>query len=422
MNKKKVLILVVLICLFAAVAVVLGVVLSRSNDTPNGEETTDTTGHHTHEFGEWQIVKDATCTETGMNECVCVCGKKKAESIPMKDHVLDNDVPTISEDGDTATISGTCSVCGNQAEIEYSGAYLDGEDAYSFKDGKRQYISDEFLTYKGNTYYIVSDKIVKNYYIIDGKVYNFGNDGIMVDSVLDKVIVTVGQKQYYVVGNVVQKSGYANVNGQYYELGTDGAISQHSHSFVNGVCKCGATNGHTCADNNKDHKCDVCGKVISECSDINGDGKCDVCGATFVKKPSEGLAFTLNTDGKSYYVSGIGTCKNTDIVIPSEYNGKPVTSIGYGVFDDCTNLRSITISNGIKGIATCAFVYCTNLTSVIIPSSVTSIEFAAFSDCQKLTGITFDGTRAQWDKITARGWCQHCFSFPIHCTDGDVYS
>lgn len=33
-----------------------------------------------------------------------------------------------------------------------------------------------------------------------------------------------------------------------------------------------------CKDEDKDHKCDVCGKVLSECKDDTGDGKCDICG------------------------------------------------------------------------------------------------------------------------------------------------
>ncbi len=32
-----------------------------------------------------------------------------------------------------------------------------------------------------------------------------------------------------------------------------------------------------CADTNKDHKCDTCSKVLSECADANKDHKCDTC-------------------------------------------------------------------------------------------------------------------------------------------------
>ena len=33
-------------------------------------------------------------------------------------------------------------------------------------------------------------------------------------------------------------------------------------------------------DGNKDHKCDVCEKILSECTDTNKDHKCDLCGKT----------------------------------------------------------------------------------------------------------------------------------------------
>jgi hypothetical protein len=42
---------------------------------------------------------------------------------------------------------------------------------------------------------------------------------------------------------------------------------------------------------------------------------------------SEGLEYELNEDGTSYSVIGIGTCEDTDIVIPSTYEGLPVTRL-----------------------------------------------------------------------------------------------
>ena len=49
--------------------------------------------------------------------------------------------------------------------------------------------------------------------------------------------------------------------------------------------------------------------------------------------PSEsGLTFELHSDGYTCYVSGIGTCTDTEIVIPDYYNGLPVTNIGGSAF------------------------------------------------------------------------------------------
>ena len=76
------------------------------------------------------------------------------------------------------------------------------------------------------------------------------------------------------------------------------------------------------------------------------------------------------------------------ITIPSEIDGKPVTSIGYKAFEDCTGLTSITIPNSVTRIASWAFYYCTGLTSITIPDSVTSIGDWAFYRCTGLTSIT----------------------------------
>ena len=44
-------------------------------------------------------------------------------------------------------------------------------------------------------------------------------------------------------------------------------------------CACGdKTDVNNHADDNKDHKCDLCDKVLSECADTNKDHKCDLCG------------------------------------------------------------------------------------------------------------------------------------------------
>lgn len=86
----------------------------------------------------------------------------------------------------------------------------------------------------------------------------------------------------------------------------------------------------------------------------------------------------------------ITDCDNaaTEIVIPSEIDGKPVTHIDDNAFSDCSSLTSIAIPDTVVSIGSFAFSGCDSLTSITIPGSVTSMGYYSFSNCKNLTDIT----------------------------------
>ncbi|MCM1313915.1 MAG: leucine-rich repeat protein [Prevotella sp.] len=77
----------------------------------------------------------------------------------------------------------------------------------------------------------------------------------------------------------------------------------------------------------------------------------------------------------------------TDVVIPSEINGMPVTDIGAYAFVDRVNLKSVTIPDSVTVIGAEAFANCTSLTSVTIPDGVTSIGKSVFKGCTALESV-----------------------------------
>ena len=204
------------------------------------------------------------------------------------------------------------------------------------------------------------------------------------------------------------------------------------------TCECGqkesgaiSATGHTLGD-----------WVVTKEPTVKEDGakekKCNVCEEirateTIPATGSLGLAYTVYEDIKVCVVTGIGVCTDTELVIPSAYNGMPVTGIGEKAFKGCSSLTSVWIPEGVTSISKDVFYNCENLmgvtvaqenpnycsvdgvlfnktiteliyyperkneTSYVMPNNVTSIGNSAFHGCSSLISIVLS------DSVTSIG-------------------
>ncbi len=144
-------------------------------------------------------------------------------------------------------------------------------------------------------------------------------------------------------------------------------------------------------------------------------------------------ALTYSVEGNSVTITDCDQKASGALVIPSTYEGKPVTSIKDRAFESCSRLRSVTIPDSVTSIGDGAFLGCSSLTNIgvvdgnseytsqdgvlfdknkttliqylagkksdhySIPDSVTSIGGSAFSGCSSLTSVTIP------DSVTSIG-------------------
>ena len=282
------------------------------------------TACHSCEFGDWTVTRQPTCTEDGIAVGFCKCGTQTTKTVSANGHSYKS-VITEPTCGNQGYTTHSCSDCGDSYVDTYVDALGHAEGSVVVKNNV-----DPNCTKDGS---------------YDNVVYC-----TVCNAVLSRDTVVVDALGHDEVPHVAQAPTCTEIGWKAYETCTRcdyttyAEISATGHNYENSVC-------------------------------IN-------CG-------EPGVELELSSDETHYIVSGLkGDCDETDIIIPSTYRGKPVTSIGSNAFRVCTSLTSITMPNSITSIGEYAFYNCKGLSSIEIPSSVTSIGDSTFSGCESLTSIT----------------------------------
>jgi hypothetical protein len=126
---------------------------------------------------------------------------------------------------------------------------------------------------------------------------------------------------------------------------------------------------------------------------------CEVCKDQYVDSyvdalGSQGLSYEVNSDGTTCTITGIGTCEDEDIYIPSYIDGYKVTDIGEKAFDSLSDIKNIYISKTVTRINRRAFYKCSGITEIRIPENVTSIGSQIFLGCDNLATVYYDSLYA----------------------------
>lgn len=169
------------------------------------------------------------------------------------------------------------------------------------------------------------------------------------------------------------------------------------------------------------------GYTIYTCSNCGDSFKANYTPAT----GSSGFTYTVNSDGETCTITGMGSCTDTVTMSIPEYiysetdkKAYQVTAIGehafwknqtlrtvylpdsvttiqMGAFSECPKLYEIQLPSKLVTIADWAFSYCSSLTTdLIVPKTLTSVGASAFVSCSKLTDVYYEGSAKEWANIS----------------------
>lgn len=136
--------------------------------------------------------------------------------------------------------------------------------------------------------------------------------------------------------------------------------------------------------------CFCCVFAVTSCGCQEEDTRVKAPGTTAPELVDEnGFGYIIVNSSTLTVTKYTGTA--TDIIVPAEYDGKPVTAIGDDAFRDA-KITSVTIPSSIKSLGSRSFDGCVALASVTLPEGLETIGDHAFKYDTALTEIKFPST------------------------------
>ena len=263
------------------------------------------TACHEHEFGEWTVVKQPTCTQDGSKERVCECGKKETE-------VVDITGAHSFQEADTCEY---CHIDITDIAIKrYNMSATPDDNVYGYVVSGPNGDYDAYINGAG---------MMRNYTMNKAPFYADGYD--IKNVYISNSVTSIGDMVFY---NCTSLTSIA-IPDSVTSIGMGAFFSCTSLTSI--TIPEGVTS--------------IAHAAFQDCTSLTN--------------------ITIPSSVKSIDDYAFFSCTSlTSITIP-----EGVISIGFRAFEDCTSLTSITIPSSVTSICESAFNGCSRLTSITIEGS-----------------------------------------------------
>ena len=361
-------------------------------------------GECTHEFQEWETVKEPTCINEGTKIAVCsLCSLSKTESVDKTKHkavTISKLEPTCQRTG--LTEGSKCKICDEiltaQLEIpkiEHSPTVVKGTSPTCNREGTtdgikctvcNQTILQQDIIPKTEHNFIDNIcEICGVDFFSNGLEFTLNDDNnsyrVSLGNCVDEKIVIPSAYNSLPVTHI---DSTAFNNGNFKEIVIpDSILSIEAGTFKGCISLEKITIPFVGKSSTATGKESVFGYIFGDAEYDGSYSAKQAYSVLYVKTyyiPNS--ITTVNLTGKLTY-GAFDNCKSiSSITIPSS-----TTAIPNFCFRGCSSLKELPMSDNLISIGEEAFRLCKSATSVSIPKSVTTIKDYAFSECYSLSSF-----------------------------------
>ena len=325
------------------------------------------TACHSCEFGEWKVVLPASCTGSGLEERLCICGEKETREIDANGHI-DGDwiqvkEPTCSSQGIKNLFCANCDAILKTEDISPTGVH--NFQKSDICEGCSQNIADVAVDFENMSAtidddvrgYLVPrlDGLFDGYIKGSGAIKNYPHDAypIFADN--------------YTIANVYIQDGVTQIGN--YALSNCGSLE--NIVILNSVTRIGDSAFSACAS---------LVEIVIPSSVINIGSLAFMSCKNLANITIEG---SPQIDYNVFY--------DTAFYKNSNNWQNMVLYIDNCLIEAYDQIQSCQIKDGTTVIARLAFDNCNNLSTIVIPHTVLNIGGGAFENCTSLADITIEG-------------------------------
>jgi len=409
-----------------------------------------------HEWGEWVVVDEPTCTKGGYSTRTCsLCGETTRSVLYPSDHTYSDEwsfdgsyhwrAATCQHINQTTSYEPhifngqTCEVCGTVKAtqgLQYRGdsesgtyiviglgttleteivvaRYYNGSDivavdpgAFSGSKGIKSIWLQEFIVSIGDLAFANSQSLTE--VTLSNGLQYMGSRLFLGCPLLERIVFRGTVAEF----EAIEKAGDWD-GGQtgFTVICDDGVVEPPVHTYSE----------EWSFDGTHHWRAATCGhdELIVDYGAHNFIGSaCESCGAV---KASQGLAYKGDLATGTYIVTGLGTTLEKDIVVARYYNGYEITSVAPEAFANTPGLNSVWLQSYILKIGDRAFAGSEDLVQVTISEGTEYFGSKLFEGCTSLEVVIFRGTVAEFNAIEkADDWDAGASGYVIQCFNGQI--